>query len=512
MSLDDKIELVVLRDVVETPLLDRRRRSIETDRRRRSSFVNILAGTSHYQRQTRIMILGGTLLAMGWAVDGTYFFVSTIEALRTRKDNGYARMVAAILQTTGAMIVAVCDMDIDLFAKRHPICVGVFAFAWIVLYDGIQTLTPPVAARNQIYWLPTLPFVYLVVYFRAVLQMRTDDSMPRFSDLFAYCLSFDFIANGLVLILDTHAKHTILTSRETWPHDLVGVSYCIGGIFLFGNYWSLRSKYSRRLALSMTLFAYLLLYGFNNGVYHLMRQFVYDEPTLLIQYAFSIIHITLPAAYFAFRPIIYLCLGRLWLKQRITNRDSVMEEQGIASHNGNLSAIQEALNLGVDLNAYIENNSDAADEFTLLILACFNGHEDAIDLLLRQDGVQVNKGSRHQNWTPLYVAAMRGFPPIVEKLIGHHANVHAKTEDDLNALLVATAHGHTQITQQLMEMGARKASGWMGMSAEDAATALRQDSTLRALFAYESHFEGNIREVKGCTCVASWPGIYARSW
>ena len=32
------------------------------------------------------------------------------------------------------------------------------------------------------------------------------------------------------------------------------------------------------------------------------------------------------------------------------------------------------------------------------------------------------------------------------------------------------------------------------------------------LRAYESNFEGRILDERGCACVASWPGVYAKKW
>jgi membrane protein implicated in regulation of membrane protease activity len=266
------------------------------------------------------------------------------------------------------------------------------------------------------------------------------------------------------------------------------------------------------MALSTTLYAYLLAAGVCYLASVLVGQYAYGGTVPLITYAFPIIHIAFPLAYFLFNSFAYRHLARHWLQQRSANADSIAQEQSIAPYHGDLAAVEQAISTGIDLNAHIEHEHNAADEFTLLILACFNCHEDAVDLLLSHDEVQVNKGSRRQHWTPLYVAAMRGNTLSVGKLIVRGANVHVKTEDQQSALLAATTFGHTQIVQQLMEAGARKKSAWMGVDASAAAEELGRVSIVVSMRSYESHFQGHIRDVQGCACVASWPGIYSKSW
>jgi hypothetical protein len=261
-----------------------------------------------------------------------------------------------------------------------------------------------------------------------------------------------------------------------------------------------------------TLYVYLLANGVCNLAFFLVTQYALRTPTPLIAYAFPIIHIAFPLAYFLFNSFAYPHLARHWLQQRSANADSIAQEQSIAPYHGDMAAVKQAISAGIDLNAHIEHEHNAADEFTLLILACFNCHEDAVDLLLSHDKLQVNKGSRRQHWTPLYVAAMRGNTLGVEKLILRGANVHVKTEDKQSALLAATTFGHTQIVQQLMEAGARKESAWMGVDASAAAEELGRATIGVSMRSYESHFQGRIREVQGCACVASWPGIYSKSW
>jgi hypothetical protein len=460
---------------------------------------------SHNERQNRVLMIGGAIWTLSFAVRGVNRVV-TDNGYTHQTLNGWDSLVEALLQTIGAMVVAATDADLDLFAKKHPRSVVVFALTWNVLFVGFYALIPPIFATNQVFWLAALPFASLLLCFTPVLQMR-DERYPRFSDLLAYSLALELGSWGVYHFL---YAHTI--TGPTWPEDIVGIVYVVGGVLVFGIYWYFRGTHSHRMALPMTLYAYLLLFGFGDLASNLVQQHAYDEPDALIDYSFAIIHIAFPLAYFLFRSPIYRVLGRYWLEQRSANADSVAQEQGILPHHGGLSAVNQAIFAGTDLNAHIEHEHNSADEFTLLILACFNRHEDAVDLLLSQDDIQVNKGSLVQNWTPLYVAAMRGNTVSARKLIVHGANVHVKTEDEQSALLAATTFGHTQVVQQLMESGARKCAAWMGLSASAAAEELGRVNIVMSMRSYESHFQGHIREVRGCACVASWPGIYSKSW
>jgi hypothetical protein len=455
---------------------------------------------SHNELQHRVLILGGTMWVLSFVVGGvTYMYYFATKSGNTHRTVGLLSMVEALLQTIGAMVVAATDADLDMFAKQHPRSAFTFALAWIVVYTGLEALGKH---RGEVFdWLEALPFAYLLLRFTPVLQMH-GKSYPRFSDLLACSLALDLGTNGANAFLFAPIALFVL----------IGTLFVLGGTLVFGIYWYFRDTYSRRMALSTTLYAYLLASGVCSLAFNLVNQYALGNPVRLIKYAFAIIHIAFPLAFFLFSSFAYRHLARHWLQQRSANADSIAQEQNIAPYHGDLAAVKEAISTGIDLNAHIEHDRNAADEFTLLILACFNCHEDAVDLLLSHDEVQVNKGSRRQHWTPLYVAAMVGNTLSVGKLIVRGANVHVKTEDQQSALLAATTFGHTQIVQQLMEAGARKDEAWMGVDASAAAEELGRVSIVVSMRSYESHFQGHIREVQGCACVASWPGIYSKSW
>jgi hypothetical protein len=449
------------------------------------------------------------MLVLSWTSKGVGVFATGTDT-KDRVLYGWMILAEALLQTVGAILIAASDIDLDLFVKRHQIYVLVFALAWISLNEGLVAMVPPIQAMNQAIWLSTVPFAYLLLHFKSVLEMRSEN-YPRFADLFAYSLSFDIMGAGLMHFI--HANSSGTKSQLRWPENLNGCIHFFSGLFLLFFYRHRCSKSSRRVAFAVTLYAYLLLNGVCSLVNITFIRAGRQRNITFIDYSYAIIHITFPLGFFAFRPCINPFLGRHWLRRRSCDPLIVAEEQHIAAHQGNLHAVKEVLGADGDLNAYLDHGYNEGDRFTLLTLACFNQHEDSVNLLLDHPDVQVNKGSCVQHWTPLHVAAMQGHISIVQQLIACGANVHARTEDDQSALLAATAHGHEQVAKALMEAGAsRKHSAWMGIDAADAATTLGREGVVKALRAYQSHFQGNILEVDGCACVASWPGIYCKSW
>jgi hypothetical protein len=225
---------------------------------------------SHNERQNRVLIIGGTMWLLSFVAGGVATF-ATNGGLTHLTLHGLLNLVEALLQTIGAMVVAATDADLDMFAKKHPRSALTFALAWLVLYIGLAALALPIQAIAQVFWLAALPFAYLLLRFTPVLQMR-DKSYPRFSDLLAYSLALDLGTNGAFeflygIIYDGPQGNPIC------PDYLVGTFNVLGGTLVFGIYWYFRDNYSRRMALSTTLYAYLLVFGVCRLTLNLVDQY-----------------------------------------------------------------------------------------------------------------------------------------------------------------------------------------------------------------------------------------------
>jgi hypothetical protein len=397
--------------------------------------------------------------------------------------SGRMMLAAGLLQTVGAMMIASSDSDIDVFAKHHPACSIVFAMTWILLFKGPQALALPVQAIGQVYWIGALPFVYLLFRFREVMQIS--EGYSRFSDLFAYSLSFDLVSDGVWLFLVAIVKDG--SGHRPWPPAFLGAVCFFSGVALHVLYWRLRSTHSRRLALSTILFAYLLAYGFCYLAYTMVYHFLYDVRTPLIAYSFSIIHITFPLSYFAFGPLINARLGRQWMLQRKQDSDRwnvFISTSAVLEARGNIIEVETSISEQADLNAFVFVMEE--DELTLLHLAVLNEHYDAVQRLLQMSEVQANKPSGSKGRTALFLAAELGRLHAMVLLLEHSADVNMLagvidnpprhpplllhlspppvTDDGQSPLIVAMANGHTKVAAWLREHGANDSHEWMGLS------------------------------------------------
>jgi hypothetical protein len=409
------------------------------------------------------MMLGWTIMMSGSAMLGFSDFV-TRNYQKTTRWGGDVLLVAAILQTVGAMVIATSDIDVDKFAKRHPIGVVFFSLLWIVVYTGFNAFTPPIAATSQARWIAVLPFVYLLLRFRTVLHLQNKD-YPRCSDLFAYGLAFDLGSNGVFLFLNA----IVDTGRiRIWPFNLVGSLFFLCGLSLFSTYRFLRTAHCRRIALSITLYGYLLGWGVCNLAWTIVNAFAFNHgyhgyrnaPVPPRDYGFSAVHLAFPLAYFAFRTLIYRTLGKRWLEQR---RDAIEFRLTPALETrGNLAEVETAITAKVDLNAFVFFTEE--DELTLLHLAVLNEHYDSVQRLLLKTGeVQANKPSGSKGRTALFLAAELGRLHAVVLLLEHSADVNTLADDDQSPLIVATANGHTKVAALLREHGANEEHKWMGL-------------------------------------------------
>jgi hypothetical protein len=175
-------------------------------------------------------------------------------------------------------------------------------------------------------------------------------------------------------------------------------------------------------------------------------------------------------------------LGRYWLRLRLKARDP--DDTAIDESWGRLAEVEELIGEMGNINGYCRRTM--TDSYTMLHLACFNSHADAVQRLLKlgQDAVDVGLGSEVRGWTPLFIAARNGHVGCATLLLEHHAAVQQPTNEGQSPLIIASARGHVDIVALLLSYGASDAGRgsdgvlWMELDSIDTARAMEQSQVL----------------------------------
>lgn len=97
-------------------------------------------------------------------------------------------------------------------------------------------------------------------------------------------------------------------------------------------------------------------------------------------------------------------------------------------------------------------DSRRADEWTPLMVALFNGHEETAMMLLSR-GANVRAKAK-RGYEPIHWAALNGYERAVKFIIAKGGNVNAETEYGWTPLLQAASGGHVGIARLLIDKGA----------------------------------------------------------
>lgn len=92
------------------------------------------------------------------------------------------------------------------------------------------------------------------------------------------------------------------------------------------------------------------------------------------------------------------------------------------------------------------------DEWTPLMVALFNGHEETAMMLLSR-GANVRAKAK-RGYEPIHWAALNGYERAVKFIIDKGGNVNAETEYGWTPLLQAASRGHAGIARMLLDKGA----------------------------------------------------------
>ena len=127
------------------------------------------------------------------------------------------------------------------------------------------------------------------------------------------------------------------------------------------------------------------------------------------------------------------------------------------------------------LKSYNLDSQNAKGE-TPLIVATLNNQEDVVETLLGR-GVKVGTQDK-EGYSAIFHAVMRGFQPIVKKLVRSDRSWET---DDMDLVFLAAALGKEEILDLLLEQGANKSGTWKLKDGRTCLMRAVQDKNLSAV-------------------------------
>ena len=144
---------------------------------------------------------------------------------------------------------------------------------------------------------------------------------------------------------------------------------------------------------------------------------------------------------------------------------AALEAEGQAFTPSNLFKIVEQGETAQAFNfirAGMEVDIRRSDEWTPLMVALFNGHEETAMMLLSR-GANVRAKARH-GYEPIHWAALNGYDRALRFIIDKGGNANAETEFGWTPLLQAATRGHVGIARLLIQknalVNASEKEGW----------------------------------------------------
>jgi ankyrin repeat protein len=120
-----------------------------------------------------------------------------------------------------------------------------------------------------------------------------------------------------------------------------------------------------------------------------------------------------------------------------------------AAINGHAKVIQLLLGKKANINKHIDSG------FTALMCAVKGGYVEAVETLLKKDGLKVNKQNKTGN-TALHLAVDKGHTEIVRRLTDcEKINLGVKNDHGNTALHLAVDKGHIEIVEMLLNKGVK---------------------------------------------------------
>jgi hypothetical protein len=357
------------------------------------------------QFQGVIFTTGFALFVLGDAISA-YGYVIDPSGSSTKADPGYWTDTAwALLNTVGLLVMTVADLDVNHYLGQNRIRLVLTMLVWLVSYLALVFASK----FGKPYLIPCIPIVYLALRFDPIADQ--EKGFPLLTELFAAVLSFDLVGNGGTFLMAAAIVHA--------PYWVAVVVFLLLGpvCVLFAHRWSQRKHETPTLCFGTVAFAYLFILGIGYLLVGMEAALHHDSLGVGVWFV-ALIHLLPTIAMLIFRQQIQQVLGRCWLRRR-GSLPHGSDEEGL-EHIAGLHAIEEAINLKRDLNAYVRTSGD--DSCALLHLACMGNQLDSVQRLLIHGGVQIDQGTKIQGQTPIFLASMLGHAHCVEMLLEYGAD------------------------------------------------------------------------------------------
>ena len=129
-----------------------------------------------------------------------------------------------------------------------------------------------------------------------------------------------------------------------------------------------------------------------------------------------------------------------------------------------------------------------------LYTAARNGDLAEVKQLVKDEGVAVDVRGGGDNWTPLMTASCEGNKDVVDFLLLNKADVNARNDYCITAMLLAAMEGHVEVVEALAGGGGR-----VGAVGDDGRTALHYAAK-----------EGHLTTVQTLLTHGAEPGVKAK--
>ena len=211
----------------------------------------------------------------------------------------------------------------------------------------------------------------------------------------------------------------------------------------------------------------------------------------------------------------YLTCSKI-VGQQINNQNNLKEMIQKSTHD-NCSPLFEAISLGntsfvkwvIQLFPDMVNFKfgSAIKNFSMLYLACQNGHIELIKFLL-DSGALIDDQRIPSGSTPLFIAAQKGHVAVVKLLISYGAKIDCALTDPIctgaTPLYVSSGQGHTEVVNILLDAGAEinckiHAGGEAGSTPIYCASAEGYAPTVRLLGSRGANIESSLGDAGPAT-------------